>query len=91
MHQSPHRGAVRCSRAAASCANASTHRKQWRRDHPFGFVAKPMPGANGVADVKRWTCSVPGKERTLWEGGLFKLELLFPEGRAVVKTPAAPG
>lgn len=54
-------------------------RKQWRRDHPFGFFAKPIRGANGVMDLKKWDCGVPGKEKTLWEGGLFKLELTFPD------------
>jgi ubiquitin-protein ligase len=54
-------------------------RKQWRRDHPFGFFAKPMRGANGMMDLKKWDCGVPGKEKTLWEGGLFKLELTFPD------------
>ncbi len=54
-------------------------RKQWRRDHPFGFFAKPMRGANGMMDLKKWDCGVPGKEKTIWEGGLFKLEVTFPD------------
>jgi hypothetical protein len=33
-----------------------------------------------VVDLKKWECSVPGKEKTLWEGGLFKLEVTFPDG-----------
>ena len=60
------------------CANI-TPRKQWRRDHPFGFFAKPMRGANGMMDLKKWECGVPGKEKTIWEGGLFKLEVTFPD------------
>jgi ubiquitin-protein ligase len=28
----------------------------------------------------KWSCGIPGKEKTLWEGGLFKLEMSFPEG-----------
>jgi len=31
-------------------------------------------------DLKKWECGVPGKDKTLWEGGLFKLEVHFPEG-----------
>jgi ubiquitin-conjugating enzyme E2 I len=54
-------------------------RKQWRRDHPFGFFAKPMRGSNGMMDLKKWDCGVPGKEKTIWEGGLFKLEVTFPD------------
>lgn len=55
-------------------------RKQWRRDHPFGFFAKPVRTAQGVLDLKKWECGVPGKDKTLWEGGLFKLDVLFPDG-----------
>ena len=57
----------------------SVFRKQWRRDHPFGFFAKPMRGANGMMELKKWDCGVPGKEKTIWEGGLFKLEVTFPD------------
>jgi len=32
-------------------------------------------------DLKKWDCGVPGKEKTLWEGGLFKLEVSFPDGK----------
>lgn len=56
-----------------------SYRKQWRRDHPFGFFAKPMRGANGMMELKKWDCGVPGKEKTIWEGGLFKLEVTFPD------------
>ena len=57
-------------------------RKQWRRDHPFGFFAKPVRTAQGVLDLKKWECGVPGKDKTLWEGGLFKLDVLFPDGES---------
>jgi len=55
-------------------------RKQWRKDHPFGFFAKPVKNEKGVLDLKIWECGVPGKEKTLWEGGLFKLTITFPDG-----------
>jgi len=38
-----------------------------------------MRGASGMMDLKKWDCGVPGKEKTIWEGGLFKLEVTFPE------------
>ena len=57
--------------------------KQWRRDHPFGFYARPAKGANAVLDLKNWECGIPGKEKTNWEGGLFKLTMAFPEGEAI--------
>lgn len=28
----------------------------------------------------KWHCGIPGKEKTLWEGGLFKLDMHFPDG-----------
>jgi ubiquitin-conjugating enzyme E2 I len=55
-------------------------RKQWRKDHPFGFYARPQKNAQGVLDLKVWECGIPGKEKTIWEGGLFKLIVTFPDG-----------
>ena len=55
-------------------------RKQWRRDHPFGFYAKPQRNSQGLLDLKNWECGIPGKDKTLWEGGLFKLSVIFPDG-----------
>lgn len=62
------------------CLVLTPSRKQWRRDHPFGFYAKPSRTKEGVLDLKNWECGVPGKEKTIWEGGLFKLTIAFPEG-----------
>lgn len=70
---------VSCSRQTWA-DNTATTRKQWRRDHPFGFFAKPARTPQGVLDLKKWECGVPGKDKTLWEGGLFKLDVLFPDG-----------
>ncbi|KAK2786470.1 E2 SUMO-conjugating protein ubc9 [Emmonsiellopsis sp. PD_33] len=62
------------------CQNRLTEeRKQWRKDHPFGFYARPKRGANGVADIKYWQCGIPGKSKTIWDGGLFKLDMIFPD------------
>ncbi|KAJ6122436.1 hypothetical protein N7512_004901 [Penicillium capsulatum] len=32
-------------------------------------------------DLKHWECAVPGKANTLWEGGVFKLDVFFPDGK----------
>lgn len=53
-----------------------------RRDHPFGFVARPMKNTQGALDLKKWDCAIPGKDKTIWEGGLFKLEVMFPDGES---------
>ncbi|KAF3029256.1 E2 SUMO-conjugating protein ubc9 [Penicillium rubens] len=66
-------------------------RKQWRRDHPFGFVAKPKRAPQGGLDLKNWECAIPGKANTLWEGGLFKLDLIFPDGSfTLLEYPTKP-
>lgn len=64
--------------------------KQWRKDHPFGFFAKPARTAQGVFDLKQWECGIPGKEKTIWEGGLFKLTIIFPDGEHCRPRRASP-
>lgn len=39
-----------------------------------------MKTPQGTLDLKRWDCSIPGRDKTIWEGGLFKLEVQFPDG-----------
>lgn len=36
-----------------------------------------------MLDLKNWECGIPGKEKTKWEGGLFKLNIAFPEGESL--------
>lgn len=31
-------------------------RKEWRSDHPFGFVAKPVTNGDGSVNMLRWDC-----------------------------------
>lgn len=38
-----------------------------------------MKTTQGTLDLKRWDCAIPGKDKTIWEGGLFKLEMQFPD------------
>ncbi|KAG9102586.1 E2 SUMO-conjugating protein ubc9 [Ceratobasidium sp. 370] len=54
-------------------------RKQWRKDHPYGFYAKPAKAPDGSLNLLEWEVGIPGKPSTNWEGGLFKLVMLFPE------------
>ncbi|KAL1865727.1 SUMO conjugating enzyme Hus5 [Diaporthe australafricana] len=58
-------------------------RKLWRRDHPFGFYARPTRNSEGILDLKNWECGIPGKEKTIWEGGQFKMTVQFPDGKFV--------
>lgn len=66
--------------ATALLTRPPRYSKQWRKDHPFGFYARPQKNAQGVLDLKVWECGIPGKEKTIWEGGLFKLIVTFPDG-----------
>ena len=35
----------------------------WRKEHPFGFTAKPMTGSDGeTPDLFKWECKIPGKK-----------------------------
>lgn len=60
-----------------AASRLAEERKSWRKDHPFGFVAKPETKEDGSTNLFRWKCLLPGKEGTLWEGGLFPLTLEF--------------
>ena len=53
-------------------------RKNWRRDHPYGFVAKPET-KNGTVDLMVWKCVVPGKANTPCECGEFPITMTFPK------------
>ncbi|KAJ1728830.1 SUMO conjugating enzyme Hus5 [Coemansia biformis] len=66
-----------------SLSRLMEERKQWRKDHPHGFHARPQKTPSGELDLMRWECGIPGKEGTPWEKGLYKCMLLF--------TPDYPG
>lgn len=54
-------------------------RKLWRKDHPFGFFAKPIKAEDGSLDLTTWTAGIPGKQNTLWEGATYPITITFPE------------
>ncbi|KAI8969984.1 SUMO-conjugating enzyme ubc9 [Mycotypha africana] len=56
-------------------------RKQWRKDHPHGFWARPGKNPDNSLDLMNWTCGIPGKDGTPWEKATYKLTMSFPEGR----------
>jgi len=39
-----------------------------------------MKTPQGALDLKRWECMIPGRDKTIWEGALLKLEVNFPDG-----------
>lgn len=60
-------------------ARLTVERKNWRKDHPFGFVAKPITNADGSVNLLHWKCMIPGKAGSIWEKGLYPLDLIFSE------------
>lgn len=52
-------------------------RKDWRSDHPFGFVAKPVENSDGTANMLKWQCQIPGPKDSPWEGGVYALTMDF--------------
>ncbi|KAJ9577820.1 hypothetical protein L9F63_025317, partial [Diploptera punctata] len=43
-------------------ARLAEERKAWRKDHPFGFVARPMKNVDGSLNLMNWECAIPGKK-----------------------------
>ncbi|CAG8521072.1 28928_t:CDS:2 [Gigaspora margarita] len=76
-------------------ARLTEERRQWRKDHPYGFYARPVKTDNGL-DLLNWQVGIPGKKGvihwchfllpikrsyswTAWENGVFKMTMTFPE------------
>jgi len=54
-------------------------RKNWRKDHPPGFHAKPTLRSDNSTNIMQWETGIPGREGTDWAGGLYKVMMDFPE------------
>ncbi|XP_067390200.1 SUMO-conjugating enzyme UBC9 [Emydura macquarii macquarii] len=87
-HSPPPQSGTRAGAAAAygilnmsgiALSRLAQERKAWRKDHPFGFVAVPTKNPDGTMNLMNWECAIPGKKGTPWEGGLFKLRMLFKD------------
>lgn len=37
-------------------------RKNWRKDHPPGFYARPAKKSDGTLNIMQWETGIPGKE-----------------------------
>jgi len=64
---------------AAARRRLGEERKAWRKEHPSGFVAVPEKMPDGSSNLFKWDCAIPGKQKTPWERGLFKLTIKFPD------------
>ncbi len=54
-------------------------RKNWRKEHPVGFYARPMKKDDNSNDLMRWECGIPGKDNTDWAWGVYKLTMEFSD------------
>eukprot|EP01064_Diplonema_japonicum_P028192 TRINITY_DN4267_c0_g1_i1.p1 TRINITY_DN4267_c0_g1~~TRINITY_DN4267_c0_g1_i1.p1 ORF type:complete len:158 (+),score=24.08 TRINITY_DN4267_c0_g1_i1:79-552(+) len=52
-------------------------RRNWRKDRPFGFYARPLTDESGELNLLEWEAVIPGKDGTIWEGGEYKLHMAF--------------
>eukprot|EP00466_Bigelowiella_natans_P019930 jgi/Bigna1/57270/fgenesh1_pm.8_\ len=65
--------------AAAARKRLANERKNFRKQKPFGFFARPEKNKDGSQNLFKWLCGFPGKKGTAWEGGRYKVVLTFPE------------
>ena len=54
-------------------------RKNWRKDHPQGFWARPDVNSDSSMNLLKWVAGIPGKVGTDWEGGTYQVHLFFTE------------
>lgn len=63
--------------SSVCAARLAQERKSWRVDHPADFYAKPVKKPDGSNDIMNWEAGIPGKVGTDWEGGVYKVRLIF--------------
>ena len=60
-------------------ARLSEERKAWRKDHPFGFIARPTKNPDGTLNLMLWEYGIPGKKGTPWENGMYRGQMIFKD------------
>ena len=60
-------------------ARLTEERKNFRKNRPFGFAAKPATRPDGSVDLLHWKCIIPGKDGTVCEGAKFPCSIRFTE------------
>ncbi|CAI6373496.1 unnamed protein product [Macrosiphum euphorbiae] len=54
-------------------------RSEWRKNHPYGFVAKPLKNLDDSWNYKVWVCRIPGMCNSLWGNGWYYLYMTFSD------------
>jgi ubiquitin-conjugating enzyme E2 I len=65
--------------SSISIGRLNEERKNWRKDHPPGFFARPAKKDDNSTDITKWETGIPGPENTDWAGGVYKVFMDFPE------------
>lgn len=52
-------------------------RRAWRKDPSLGFMTVPTKNPDGTINLMNWECAVSRKKGSPWEGGMFKIQMLF--------------
>jgi len=53
--------------SAIALARLTEERKNWRKDHPNGFYAKPLKKDDNSINLMIWEIGIPGKEGLFWQ------------------------
>eukprot|EP00752_Nemacystus_decipiens_P003098 g2869.t1 len=56
-------------------------RKDLKRDpdRPIGWWTRLSANPDGSANFMKWECGLPGPKDTCWEGGEYRINMMFPE------------
>ena len=64
-------------------------RSDWRKDHPYGYVAKPIKFPNGLTNFMVWECIVPYKPSSDTQEKFYNIKIIFtnnyPLDKPIVK------
>ncbi|KHJ43307.1 ubiquitin--protein ligase [Trichuris suis] len=71
-------------------ARLAQERAMWKKDHPFGFVARPMKRPDGSLNMLTWECGIPGPVNSPWRGGLYYMKMHFKEDYPLVPPKCLP-
>jgi hypothetical protein len=67
--------------SAIALARLGEERKNWRKDHPPGFYARPTKKADNSVNLMIWETGIPGKE-----GEISKRFVLLSSGTQSLRT-----
>ena len=63
----------------AAIARLTAERKDWRKDRPEHFVAKPKTREDGTSNLLEWEVKIPAKPNSIWAPGLYPATITFTD------------